>query len=76
MNQETITPLTDRWPCRESQLKQLDAFLSVGTGHADNFLADHVVCILTKPASNAQPKITRHIRSPSHWQEQHYPGIS
>jgi hypothetical protein len=66
---ELLLVLKAQWPCRESQLRQLDAVLSVGWYARDK---KTLPGLTTATASSHQSAYPGRIRNPSHGKEQHH----
>jgi hypothetical protein len=67
---ELLLVLKEQWPCRESQLRQLDAVLSVSLPARDSKNCSGLTSTAT--ASSTKPAYPGRIRHPSHGKEQHH----
>jgi len=67
---ELLLVLKEQWPCREVQLRQLDAVLSVSLDTRDRKSLQELTSTAT--ASSPQPAYPGRIRHPSHGKEQHH----
>lgn len=67
---ELLLVLKEQWPCREPQLRQLDAVLSVSPPARDRKSLPVLTTIAT--ASSTEPAYPGRIRHPSYGKEQHH----
>lgn len=67
---ELLLVLKEQWPCREPQLRQLDAVLSVSLHARDR--KSLPVLTTTATASSTKPAYPGRIRHTSHGKEQHH----
>ena len=68
---DLLLVLKEQWPCREPQLRQLDAVLSVSMPARDRKSLPVLTTIATT-ASSPKPAYPGRIRNPSHGKEQHH----
>lgn len=68
---ELLLVLKEQWPCREPQLRQLDAVLSVSLSARDSKSLPGLTSTATT-ASSTKPAYPGRIRHPSHGKEQHH----
>lgn len=68
---DSLLVLKEQWPCREPQLRQLDAVLSVSLPARDRKSLRGLTTTATT-ASSTKPAYPGRIRHPSHGKEQHH----
>ena len=67
---ELLLVLKEQWPCRETQLRQLDAVLSVSLLARDRKSLPGLTTATT--ASSTKPAYPGRVPNPSHGKEQHH----